>query len=300
MQGSRREFLATAAVLSGLSVLGNQGIQAMEPIDRSHGPHIKLSLAAYSYRKYLQQEKSMTMMEFLDECAKLGLGAAEPTSYYFPPDADKQYFLDFKRHAHLLGLDISGTAIGNSFTSPPGEEREKQLDSLKQWVDNAALFGAPCIRIFAGNVPKGLSEEQAIQNVIETTREACDYAATKGVFLALENHGGVVATPAGMLKIIEQVDSPWFGVNFDSGNFHTEDPYGDLKKIAPFTINAQIKVEMRPAGAKRNEPADMRRIIEILREADYRGYVALEYEAGEEPKEAVPRHLDELRQILWG
>ncbi|MGL4551150.1 MAG: sugar phosphate isomerase/epimerase family protein, partial [Gemmataceae bacterium] len=88
----------------------------------------------------------------------------------------------------------------------------------------------------------------------------------------------------------------WYGVNLDTGNFKTADPYGDLAKIAPFAVNAQVKTEIFPGG--RREEADLGRLIGILRRADYGGYVALEYEAKEEPREAVPGYVEKLRKLL--
>src|SRR5262249_32571316 len=124
-----------------------------------------------------------------------------------------------------------------------------------------------------------------------------EYAAEKGVILALENHGGITATPDQMLKIVEAIPkNPWFGVNFDSGNFHTADPYADLERIAPYAVNAQVKVEMAPLNKK--GPADLERIVNILKAARYRGYVVLEYEAAEDPFDAVPGHLKTLRTLL--
>ena len=117
------------------------------------------------------------------------------------------------------------------------------------------------------------------------------------MFLALENHGGITSTPEQMLKIIDQVDdSPWFGVNFDSGNFRTADPYADLARIAPYAVNAQIKVMISVDGHR--QPADFNRLTAILKEADYRGFVALEYEDRDDPFEAIPRHLDVLRKAM--
>ena len=66
------------------------------------------------------------------------------------------------------------------------------------------------------------------------------------------------------------VKSPWFGVNFDSGNFHGEDVYGELAQIAPYSINVQIKVVISPAGRKR-EASDFKRLAKIMRDAGYRG-----------------------------
>ena len=101
-----------------------------------------------------------------------------------------------------------------------------------------------------------------------------------------------------MLKIIDQVTpSPWFGVNLDSGNFFTPDPYADLAKIAPYAINAQLKTEIAPAGRPKRE-TDLEREIHILKQAGYRGYVVLEYEASEDPRTAVPRHLDQIRKLI--
>lgn len=296
---NRRNFIKTSALTAGAALLTQTDAVAMKPIPHPFGSKMKLSCAAYGYRKYLKEQNppTMTIMDFLDECAKMGLGAAEPTSYYFPSPLTEEYLLQFKRKAHLLGLDISGTAIGNTFTYAPGPKRDEQLALTKQWVDYAAIMGAPCIRIFAGTLQKGDTMEQAIQYCIDTTKEACAYAATKGVFLALENHGGIVAEPDPLIRIVEAVESDWIGVNFDSGNFQTEDPYADMAKIAPYTVNAQVKVEIKPKGQDKTE-ADLERIINILGESGYRGYVALEYESDQEPKEDIPRYIEKLQEIL--
>ena len=195
-----------------------------------------------------------------------------------------------------LGISISGTAIGNDFCLVEGEARQKQLAECREWIDYASIMGAPAIRIFAGKVPSGDSEDAAIERCAAGINESLKYAATKGVFLALENHGGITATPEQMMKIIDKIEtSPWFGVNFDSGNFQTDDPYRDLAKIAPYAVNAQIKASISVNGKK--QPADYAKIIEILKNAGYRGFVALEYEEAESPFEAIPKILEQLRPL---
>ena len=100
-----------------------------------------------------------------------------------------------------------------------------------------------------------------------------------------------------MLSIIKGVKpSPWFGVNFDGGNFRTDDPYRDLARIAPLAINVQIKVGIVRNGKK--EPADLERVVGILKDANYSGYVVLEYEEKEEPKEAIPGYIAQLRKLI--
>jgi sugar phosphate isomerase/epimerase len=208
------------------------------------------------------------------------------------------FLMQVKARTYHAGLDISGTAIGNDFCVPEGEKRDFQLQMTRQWIDYSALMGAPVIRIFAGNVPRGDDEAAALDRCVSAINESLKYAAQKGVVLALENHGGITATPEQLLAIVERVDdSPWFGVNFDSGNFHTADPYGDLEKIAPYTVNAQLKVSIHPEGQDRQK-ADLGRIVQMLKDVGYRGYIVLEYEERDDPKEGIPKVLDELREAI--
>lgn len=304
-QTDRRQFLRDGLVAgsaaTAMSLLGSTSRAAESP-RRTGKSYMKLSVAAYSYRKYLNfQNPTMTMEDFISEAAAMDLDGCEPTSYWFsnyPGEIDTQYLLKLKQQAFRLGLDISGTAINNNFCLPEGEAREKTLEHTRRWIDYAAILGAPVIRIFAGYVPQGDTFEMALERCVAGVNESLEYAAEKGVFLAIENHGGITKSAEGLLKICERVnDSPWFGVNFDSGNFNTEDPYGDLAKIAPYAINAQLKVEIRPQGQDK-QPADFERIVKILADANYRGYLVLEYEGTEEPKTEIPKYIDKLRKIL--
>lgn len=303
----RREFLEVIGAL-GLTAAATTSLQAAQPIKRIGRPYMKLSLAAYSFNRELERNwprrpakpktDPMTLLQFIDFCADLDLDATELTSYYFPADITDAYLLEVKERTFRLGLDISGTAIGNDFCLPPGEDRDNQMAMAQHWIDIAALIGAPVIRIFAGKTPKGDTEEAALDRCVEGINQAVQYAAQKGVVLALENHGGITATPQQLLRIVERVDdSPWFGVNFDSGNFRTDDPYRDLEMIAPYAVNAQVKVSVAPNGGPK-QPADLPRIVEILKQANYRGYVVLEYEEHEDPRTEIPKYVDQLRELI--
>lgn len=266
---------------------------------------MKLSLAAYSFHSRLTQgwpeptgqQGPMSLTDFIDFCAEQQLDAAELTSYYFPNPLAHEYLLQIKEQTFRLGLDISGTAIGNDFCLAAGAAREAQLQKCRQWIDYAAELGAPVIRIFAGNIPAGDSEAEALDRCVAGINESVRYASQRGVVLALENHGGITSTPEQLLAIVKRVEaSPWFGVNFDSGNFRTPDPYGDLERIAPYAVNAQIKVMIEPAGGNK-QPADLQRVIGILKDANYRGYVVLEYEE-RDPLGEIPKYLDALRGLI--
>ena len=260
---------------------------------------MKISVAAYSFRAALSGPKrSMTLEQFVDRAAAWDVDAVEPTSYYFPDPPTPEYCRRLRRHAFLSGLEISGTAIRNTFTYPPGAERAREIAHVKQWIDLAAELGAPTIRIFAGDLQPNTTEEQARAWCVEAIEDCCEHAGRRGVILALENHGGIVATADQLLSIVKAVRSEWFGVNWDSGNFRTVDPYADLARAALFAVVAQIKTEVFPNGVR--EEADLARVVRILRDARYRGYVALEYEANEDPFIAVPRYLSALRKQAVG
>jgi sugar phosphate isomerase/epimerase len=95
---------------------------------------------------------------------------------------------------------------------------------------------------------------------------------------------------------VQAVKSPWLGVNLDTGNFRTEDPYGDLAKCAAYAVNVQVKVEIQKRGAEKG-PADLPRLMAILREANYQGFVVLEYEAKEDPWKALPALLVKFQEL---
>lgn len=290
------------------ATLGASSLPAIEPIARKGKPSFQLGLAAYSFRnsfKHMRDKvvevpegiRPLDMFSFLDLCQEYGVQGAELTSYFFPPDADEAHFLAVKRHAYLKGVQISGTAIGNVWTHPDGPALDEQIALTKKWIDNAAYMGAPHIRVFAGNKPKASTHEEAVEQCIKTYAHCAEYAAKKGVFLGLENHHGIVYEAKDLLHIVKTIDNPWVGINLDSGNFATEDPYGDLEKCAPYAINVQLKLRVKPKG-RPQEAMDIPRFVKIMRDANYQGWFTLEYEEKEDPFVHVPRVLKELRPLL--
>jgi sugar phosphate isomerase/epimerase len=300
MTTTRRQFLHASLAAGATCAAGAATARAIEPIRRNGKSHMRLSIAAYSFRQELDLKRkprpSMTLDDFIDLAAGYDLDAVELTAYYFP-ETSPEYLAHLKGRCTRLGLDVSGTAVGNNFcVTDPGKLRE-QMASVKSWVEHTSRLGGKTMRIFAGYVEKGDTEEKARGRCVEAIQEACDYAAKFGVILALENHGGITGTIDQILELVQAVRHDWFGVNLDTANFHSRDPYADLARLAAYAVTVQIKTEVqRPGMAK--EEADLPRLIDILRQAEYRGYVALEYEAAEEARKAVPRHLEKLAKLV--
>jgi sugar phosphate isomerase/epimerase len=294
---TRRAFLNSTAVVAAGSLAA--AAPAIEPIRREGPTRMRLSLAAYSFRDVLQlrqgQQQQMTLDQFVDMSSAWPLDAVELTGYYFPRTTP-EYLASIKGHCTRQGLDISGSAVGNNFCVTNGLRLHREIASVKQWIEHTARMGGKTLRIFAGNVERNDTEERARGQVVEAIQECCTHAAQWGVYLALENHGGITSTSAQLLAIVRAVRSDWFGVNLDTGNFHTADPYADMEQIAPYAVVVQMKTEISRAGAQA-ENADLRRLFGILRNVNYRGYVALEYEARPDPRTAVPAALREMREL---
>ncbi|MBO34700.1 MAG: xylose isomerase [Verrucomicrobiales bacterium] len=294
---TRRNFLGTSTL-----ALAATGVTA--PFQRPGKPVLRPALAAYSFRNHFRfmrgnprpvKTKPMDMIKFIDFCADQDCAGAELTSYFFKPEITRQYLVELRRHAFLRGLDICGSAVGNNFSLPKGPARDAQIAYVKEWIDHCAVLGAPHIRVFAGREPKGVSREEADKWAIEALRECCDHAGRHGIFLGIENHDSI-GDAKSLIRFVKAVDHKWFGVNLDTGNFRTANPYADMAAAAPFAVNVQLKVELKIDG--QHKPADLGRVANILRKANYQGYVVLEYEAKEDPYTAVPPFLNKLRAVL--
>jgi sugar phosphate isomerase/epimerase len=90
------------------------------------------------------------------------------------------------------------------------------------------------------------------------------------------------------------VDSPWAGINLDTGNF-TTDVYEQIAMCVPHAVNFQMKTDIRENGE--TKPCDWDRVLTIAARARYRGYLALEYEGKGSPATEVPRLTARLRQL---
>jgi sugar phosphate isomerase/epimerase len=263
-----------------------------------------LGLAAYSLRQFFafsrgkaQKHKGnepLDMSGFLKYCATQGFDAAELTSYFFPPEVSDDALRLLKQEAFLQGVAISGTAIGNNFTIGRGEKLDTEIAAAKAWIDKAAIMGAPHIRFFAGTGRDLDQGGDRLDVAIEALEDCAQYAATKGIFVGVENHGNLTAPQ--MLEIMRRAKNSWIGINLDTGNFYSDDPYADLEECAPYAVNVQVKVTMKDPSGK-SYPADLDRVGKILKSSGYQGYVILEYE-DEDPYERIPPAHEALRKAL--
>ena len=258
---------------------------------------MKVGCCAYSYRQYLLSGE-MSLEEFINTAADLGVEGVELTAYYFPT-TDRAYLNSLKRHCLTMGVDVSGAAVGSKLTLADDGERAAEVAMVKEWLGHALTLGAPELRVFAGVTPEGRADEEAFDWAVAALKECVPVAEENGVVMSLENHGGITTTSTQVIRLIEAVDSEWLRVNLDTGNYGLDpdvDPYEGMRRVANLAVTAHHKVSMRTLEGQR--PVDVERVVSVLRGAGYRGYLNLEFEEDEDPKVGVPRVIADMKRAL--
>ncbi|MEE2971631.1 MAG: sugar phosphate isomerase/epimerase family protein [Planctomycetota bacterium] len=307
----RRQFLA-AGSLAGLLPLTPPG--GVPPRAEERGARVSnpIALSTYSLWRFRNEE-----LRDLDRCIDLadefGFDGIEFLLYQVGQNEllSRSRRMAYKRRAQRLGLPIMGLSTHQGFVTPDREQRRFNIDRTMAQIEIAYDLGIPVMRVNTGtwgtsrdfdelmanrgveSPIEGYTDEDAYPWVVEAF-EACLPTAEKcGIVLGLENHWGLGLTPEGILRIVDEVDSPWLQVTTDTGNF-LEDPYERLQKLAPRTVLVQAKTYFG-GGQWYTLDLDHRRIARILQTAGYRGWISLEFEGREDWRTAIPRSLELLR-----
>jgi sugar phosphate isomerase/epimerase len=323
---SRRDFLKTAALLPfAASVGASSALAKAEPPKRVGGPSLKVSCNAYSFAKLLNDQlqkrgPGMSLFDLAEFCAKADFDAFDPTGYYFPGyekngtgvPTDK-FIFDLKRRAFDLGLAISGTGVGNNFTTADKAARANDVERIKAWVEVAAKLGAPVVRVFADtqmraetweSVSKGAKREDVEKWIADDIRACAEHGAKFGVIIGVQNHGDFIKTADNLISLLNRIDSPWAGAIVDTGYFKAEDPYAEMSKAAPYAVNWQVKQSPYGVEKEAEAPTDLIRLLKIVRGSGYRGYLPIEIlssRGGTVPKDpfkVVPEYLAKVRAAI--
>jgi sugar phosphate isomerase/epimerase len=281
---NRRQLLQTFPALAVSGV----------PLSAAGKGRLRSAICAYTFRDALK-DKKMSHDDIIRMAVDLDLDGVDLTVYWFPDTSDS-FLLPLRRLAFKQAVEIYSISVRTEMTQATPELQQKELGELKKWIDVAEKLGAGHIRVFGGRVPKGATEEQAASWVVEVLKRGADYAGTKGIILGLENHGGITEKADTIVKIVKQVDSPWVGVNVDTGNFN-RNAYAQLETIMPWAVNVQVKTECKPDDTGKPAPSDWDRIARMLIDKGYRGYLALEYE-GKDAVALAPPLLRKLRDVV--
>jgi sugar phosphate isomerase/epimerase len=288
----RRSFLKTAAMAAvssfGLRIPAGRAQPQSNPTPAM--PRLLSGCCAYSYGKLLQSGK-MTMEEFILKAVDLGLNGVDMTVYYLK-STDPAYLVSLRHLAFKNGLPFSGVAAGTAMCHADPAQRAAAVEEIKKWVDVTESLGASHLRVFGGPVPKGATDEQGIQWVVETMKPGCDYAAPKGITLGIESHGGITSKAVNILEILRRVDSPFAGCNLDITHF-PQDEYAQIEMCVPYATHTHI----RDHFDRGRQPIDLDRVWQMFSKAGYKGYMSAEYEGQEDPLTGVPKLVSKIKEL---
>jgi L-ribulose-5-phosphate 3-epimerase len=272
---------------------------------------IRLAVSTYSYWHFRSEKYPVESV--IEDAARLGFDGVEVLHRQMR-DETPAYLNQLKQAAFRRGLSLPMLSIHQDFVSPEAEERAKHVAHTKRCIDLAAQMATPCVRLNSGrwktiksfddlmkvkgNEPPlpGYTNDHAFRWCVDSIRECLPHAEKAGVVLALENHWGLTTDIDMLLRIHREVNSPWLGINLDTGNF-PGDPYAGLEKLAPHATIVQAKTYYG-GGEWYTLDLDYKRIARILRAAGYGGWVSLEMEGKEPPATAVPKSLAVLREAF--
>ena len=275
---------------------------------------MKLGCSSWSYHAALRAGR-LDLFEWLRVCAEdLELDGAELVDLHFPT-IDPVYLRDIKKRCADLQLTIAGLAVTNDFGA--AERQSAEIQKVKQWCDIAAYVGAPVVRVFGGWFPNPAAQPQPgwlvgtyrrvfgapgpntrrlWSDMTWALRQCTDYAAERGVVLALQNNrsGGLVGTPAELAQCLHDVGSPWLRTCLDPADL--ADRVGVEAALA---TTVQTHARFRDVRDDGSDPAvHWPELLNMLRLGRYRGFVQLSYEGAEDPMAAVPRAALYLRGLL--
>ena len=290
---NRRNFLigaGTAAVAAALPELRAQNTPPHVP----GKARFRTGLVAYSYREAFKA-KTFTYEDLIRVAVETGTDGIDMTVYWLPSTTD-DYLLSLRRLAYRNRVEIYSIGTRVQLAQPTVALRDQQLAELRKWLDVAQRVGATHVRVFGGEVPAGATKEQAIAFAAETLKRGAEEAGTRGLFVGLEDDGGITDYAKDTIAIVERAASPWAGMNLDLGNFRPPDVYGQVEMSIPYAVSTHVKTELTLDDG-RTAPFDLERIFQMFAAHEFRGYMGLEYEAAGDPTRAVPEYLQRLRAL---
>lgn len=167
----------------------------------------------------------LTLGGWFRRAAELGLNGADLSVAHVTSRASA-YLDDLKAEAQDAGVTIAMIATYTDFTRPTSDERESQIDDLRQWIDAAARLGTPMMRVTAGQAHPGVADTDGLKWAVAGLTACLDHAKAAGVQLLYENHGrGAVwsyddfTRPAArFLEVVRRTEGSGLRVLFDTAN----------------------------------------------------------------------------------
>lgn len=215
-----------------------------------------------------------------------------------------------KKDLEALSLKISDLGASARMHEADPKVRAAQMDEGRRFIDLAAQLGVPYVRVFGDRIAAGETRESTLPRVIEGLRTLGEHARGSGVGVIIESHGDFADSPS-LLKILDGAAMPNVALLWDA--HHTvvlgkEDPAETYKALGRYVRHTHLKDSRADGTARRyvltgTGEVPVKKTVDVLAAAGYRGYYCFEWEKAwhptiEEPEVAFPHYADTMRRYL--
>jgi len=282
---TRREFLQTTTAAAAGLAASSLALPAFAAEDK---PLYRISLAEWSLHKTLFSGKMNNLDFARTSKEEFGIEGIEYVNQFWKDKArDSKYLADLKQRSTDAGVTNLLIMIdGEGALGDPDEAgRKKAVENHYQWVEAAKYLGCHSIRVNAQS--KG-SFDEAQKLAADGLRQLSEYAASHDINVIVENHGGLSSNGAWLAGVMKRVDLPNCGTLPDFGNFRLGDGeeydrYKGVAELMPFA--KAVSAKSHDFDAEGNEMrTDYRRMMKIVVDAGYHGFVGIEYEGSKLPE----------------
>ena len=298
---TRRQFGMAAA---GLLVASQRRFVSADNTPSAETPLFKISLAQWSLHNALFKGQ-IDNLDFAREAKRTyGIDAVEYVNQFFKDKAkDYDYLAQLNQRAADEGVTnvlIMCDRLGH-LGDPDEKARTEAIENHFPWVEAAKRLGCHSIRVNADS--KGSAEEQKKLAVDGLSRLA-EYAAQLEINVIIENHGvknPLTTDGAYLADVIKQINLPNAGTLPDFGNFYDYDRYQGVEDLMPYAKGVSAKSYDFDANGEETK-IDYRRMLKLVLDAGYHGYVGVEYEGKTTPEpegiKATKALLEKVREEM--
>ena len=290
---------------------------------------MKLAAFPKCFMDQLVLQRSMSVFDWIEMAADLPIDGLELYDGFLET-LDEGYLEKVRLAIERRGLKMPMLCCSPDFTQPDPDARRKEIEREKKMIDVTASLGGKFCRVLSGQRRPQISRAEGVRLVVESIGEMLEYAAQRGIVLALENHykdnywkyPEFAQHTDVFLEIVSQIDSPWFGVQFDPSNTLVagEDPLDLLERVKSrvvtmhasdrYLMSGHTLDDLKKAEGSTGYAAflshgvigkglnDYPRIFQILKEAGFQGWISIE--DGLNGLEEIRASAEFLRPLMAG
>ncbi len=286
----RRSFLQSSAWVAASAAVGMTACTTKGQLLAGLNSFYDISLAQWSLHKMLRSGK-LEHLDFAEKTRKdFGIGAVEYVNQFFKDRAeDGQYLkeMNLRANDHGVAQLIIMVDGEGGLAELDKQKRNQAVENHYKWVTAAKTLGCHSIRVNAFGV--GTAEDVG-QAAVEGLGSLATFAKDHEIDVIVENHGGYSSDGAWLAGVMQQVGMKNCGTLPDFGNFCIKreaakcideyDRYQGVTELMPYAKAVSAKShDFNDEGDEIH--TDFLRMMKIVKDAGYQGYVGIEYEGSQ-------------------